>query len=427
MAIGHRSLQTNFCFSFFILPFLAPSVPPFVILCLSLLIHLGRCFTAMSLRITLLYCSLKFLPWQHKFSENFEAVAALILLTLIGSATLSSGWHIQWSMLWPLISSCMWQPPKIPPSSILALICGYWDSGAILADRKLEAGCNFLSCSVGPSMKARHKRLFLEPLSNRTAGIWEWGTIQLSSSGILAWGDGHYCTMGPHWAENWEPLPSPPCCPQPLCSCWRARNRKPSSTRTCITSLGLLPGVFPCSVAVSHFLRDTMGQTTANQKKGLVMVGERHLSDPPTPTRALTFTLWSDTSRGEDKFPPVVVISGSNWLQGEQPIHHIAKHHSEIQCPALEQVKMSSYLCAMHDILLLGAFLAVQKPIWGSKCLCARLSSREVVLSSPLAVLFPLFSQGSPVRDPFSHAEKNLMSLCEQIKESVQMGHFWRI
>lgn len=83
------------CFSFPILHFLAPSLPPFIFLCLSLLIHLGQCFAVVSLREFSPLLLSKFLPWQHKFSEYFGGTAALTLLTLIGSPTLSSGWHIQ--------------------------------------------------------------------------------------------------------------------------------------------------------------------------------------------------------------------------------------------------------------------------------------------------------------------------------------------
>lgn len=97
-------------------------------------------------------------------------------LTLTGSPTLFSVWYIQL-----LISSCESKLPKTPLFFILALVCWViWTPD----NKKLEEGCNFVSCSIYPRTKVTQQS-FLGILWNKRAGIWEWGYIQLSYRTIL--------------------------------------------------------------------------------------------------------------------------------------------------------------------------------------------------------------------------------------------------
>lgn len=98
MAVGPKLLHIDYCFSFPLFPFLAPSLPPFIFASPSNSFR-PRFLTCVSEEV--LYSCLNFLPSKRGFCIS---KMQLCPLTLTGSPTLFSDWYIQ---LWLLISSCL--------------------------------------------------------------------------------------------------------------------------------------------------------------------------------------------------------------------------------------------------------------------------------------------------------------------------------
>ena len=90
----------------------------------------------------------------------------------------------------------------------------------------------------------------------------------------------------------------------------------------------LLPGAFPCTVAVPCFLPGTMGQTTVVQQ---VTIKERDTFQTTCTYQTSRFDAFLWYRQRKRQAPQLGFISHSIWLQAESPSHHVAEQHWETQ------------------------------------------------------------------------------------------------
>ena len=141
-----------------------------------------------------------------------------------------------------------------------------------------------------------------------------------------------------------------------------------------------------------------MGQTTVTQQEGQVSAEERGTFQITCTYQVSNLYGFSWYQQRKGQAPQLLSYQAAAGPRQSTRLTTLLNTTGKYSVLQLEEVKVSDsalYLCAVGVTLVQGASLAVREARGGRGCVCARLSLGEGTLSSPLAALLPLGTQGS--------------------------------